>query len=173
MSAINFSRLEGMMRLSIVPRWTIVPMNRHQSVAEHSFRVAVIALEIAEAEELEEVAAIVKLALIHDAAECFTSDLPTPVKGMIKNLSSIEQKSCPWVLEEAVAQPVYNHQIVGMADALEAYAFLRTWGTGPRARSIEKQILERIMNKRAVFPTDSMRNTIDNILATITTGLVG
>lgn len=33
--------------LAYIPRWTIVPTLRHQSVAEHSWRVAVIAHELA------------------------------------------------------------------------------------------------------------------------------
>jgi 5'-deoxynucleotidase YfbR-like HD superfamily hydrolase len=80
-------------RLSVVKRWAIVPMLRSQSVAEHSYFVAMYALAIAEALDLSEAErlAVVVLALRHDVAEAMSGDLPGPLKRALgSQMSSIE-----------------------------------------------------------------------------------
>lgn len=81
--------------LSWVPRWSIIRTNRAQSVAEHSYYVAVYALSIAQlinwrgsstnASRLE----LVISALNHDIEECFTGDIPGPMKRLMA-------KGLPW-----------------------------------------------------------------------------
>lgn len=71
-------------RLSHVRRWPITRTIRQQSVAEHSFRVALWADRIAKkyfnitgAVELYQ---ITRFALLHDQLEAFTGDAPSSVK---------------------------------------------------------------------------------------------
>lgn len=68
--------------LAFVPRWVIARTIRTQSVAEHSFFVAVYTAQLCELLELskEETLNSVILALTHDWEECFTGDIPGPVK---------------------------------------------------------------------------------------------
>ena len=90
------------LRASDVTRWQIVKTYRSQSVAEHTFEVATIALWLLERTRLTETislshykAEILEWALCHDMAEVITGDFPSPVKhiGTIKEqLRDVEDK---------------------------------------------------------------------------------
>lgn len=61
-------------------------MNRRQSVAEHSYFVAAYAYDIAYMLRITEPDFNLRLmleALYHDAHECFTGDIPGPLKGKL------------------------------------------------------------------------------------------
>lgn len=67
--------------LSFVPRWVITRNIKTQSVAEHSFFVAVYAGQLAEYLGFEgDMADLYHAALWHDAEESFTGDVPGPAK---------------------------------------------------------------------------------------------
>lgn len=67
--------------LAHVPRWAILRVNRRQSVAEHSYYVAVYALEIARAIGWKgDLGRLAMVALTHDVDEVVTGDVPSPVK---------------------------------------------------------------------------------------------
>lgn len=68
--------------LSFVPRWPIARLLRRQSVAEHSYYVALYAYQICCLLGMGSVAAAAcaATALFHDLEESFTSDTPGPVK---------------------------------------------------------------------------------------------
>jgi len=70
--------------LSFVPRWTIVRRIKEQSVAEHSYYVALYAGQIADLVEWPgNRAALLDMALRHDLDEVFLSDIPGPSKRAI------------------------------------------------------------------------------------------
>lgn len=71
------------LRLSFVPRWVIVPMMRQQTVAEHSWRVAIIAGGMAALLHWpqEQTDRCVSVAMMHDIDECQTGDVPATAKG--------------------------------------------------------------------------------------------
>ena len=64
--------LTDLLALSIVPRWSIVPHVHHQSVAEHSHRVAAIYLELCAQLNLPVSVEGLTWALCHDGAESRT-----------------------------------------------------------------------------------------------------
>ncbi len=67
--------------LSHTWRWNFHPRVRQESVAEHSFWVAIIVNELVTAKELDAIRAdCLAYALYHDAEESVTGDLPNPVK---------------------------------------------------------------------------------------------
>lgn len=68
--------------LSFVPRWGIAPRLTQQSVAEHSFYVALYSSQICHLLGMGalETLTIVDWALRHDAEEAWTSDMPGPGK---------------------------------------------------------------------------------------------
>lgn len=71
------------LRASLIRRWAIIDMAREQSVAEHSFNVAMIARKIAETMGFSEEAVnkIMVRALDHDwPEEIYTGDVPSPCK---------------------------------------------------------------------------------------------
>lgn len=103
--------------ITYVPRWSIVPNGRTQSVAEHSWRVARLAIAIAgflrirgyRVDPLE----VAYKAVLHDVEEAVTGDMPRPTKPPeSKVYASIED----WV--------------VNLADKWEAYIYIDMWGKG-------------------------------------------
>lgn len=76
--------------LSSIPRWSVVPVLRRQYVAEHSYYVSLytaelLGLSIFDHWHDDRKFACLRYALIHDAEEARMSDIPGPVKRMIKD----------------------------------------------------------------------------------------
>jgi hypothetical protein len=129
------------LRLTFVPRWCIVPMHRHQSVAEHSFRVSIIAGAIATKLGFGPalVNGIMTAALLHDKEEAISGDIPNPYKrqgnvGLYVNVPLTTGSEC----------------IVQVADRYEALVWIRAWGSGPRVpgiiAGIEGELAESVSN---------------------------
>lgn len=109
-----------LLHLSYVKRWVVAPTHREQSVAEHSFRVAIISGELAKQtgwgdSELR-VCAVVMMSLVHDDDERLTGDIPGPVKsaeaGYLRDLDTMSPAEC----------------IVKVADSIETGTFWLQWG---------------------------------------------
>jgi len=96
------------MRASIIPRWAIIRMSRTQSVAEHSFNVAMITRAILSNFIMETMDdnEIIVAALDHDwKEEIYTGDIPSPAK--------VDHE-----------QPVgTGNKVIKLADMIEAYVF--------------------------------------------------
>ena len=108
--------LKDRLTLSYVPRWTIVPMMRQQSVADHSFRVAMITIELMAIAYGElgfvphlDFGAVLHAALLHDEREAITGDIPAPRKPV-----EVPHDVCGL--------------IVKAADIVETRTWLRMWG---------------------------------------------
>lgn len=80
--------------LALVPRWSIARVIRRQSVAEHTFYVAMYADQIAHmldwynarGHEVPQICGWLLIsALWHDVEESFTGDIPGPFKKMIRD----------------------------------------------------------------------------------------
>jgi hypothetical protein len=71
-------------RLSIVPRWSVVPVLRRQSVAEHSFHVTALAVWLVtlhgRGSEGKFVLEVMQYAMTHDITEAGEGDAPSPSK---------------------------------------------------------------------------------------------
>ncbi|MEE8608607.1 MAG: HD domain-containing protein [Nitrospiraceae bacterium] len=119
-------RLNDLLLLTYVPRWSIIPINRPESVAEHSFRVAVIAMEIAQRSNLETYPVIYR-ALIHDGPEAATGDIPSPMKRVLSDLRTAEGFACPWASARGPARDIFDH-IVKVADLIDLQIYLRRHG---------------------------------------------
>lgn len=81
--------------LASIPRWSVVPVLRRQYVAEHSYYVSLyvaelLALPIFDHWHEERKYATLRYALIHDVEEARMSDIPGPVKRMIKDPAKLE-----------------------------------------------------------------------------------
>lgn len=84
--------------LSFVPRWVITRNIHTQSVAEHSFYVAVYAGQLAEYLDFEgNMGDLYHAALWHDAEECFTGDIPGPAKRHMFDISLTPRQQQLWV----------------------------------------------------------------------------
>lgn len=109
------SDLKKCRRLSIIPRWSIVPTIHRQSVAEHSFQVIALSRWLAEkhrnAPRVSFVCKVLVAALYHDMDEALTGD---PPGGPLKKVE--------W--DEKVAAEGQVWAVVKLADMIEAHLFL-------------------------------------------------
>lgn len=138
-------RMKDLLRLDseTCTRYTIVKGVPRQSVASHSFRVAVIALELANLLNLcgaSHKAAILEWALVHDGPEAATGDIQHPVKEWFREyrdsvvcstapvVEEMEEDLCPWIKEYRDQSTIIN-DIVFVADRLEMADFLHPYIT--------------------------------------------
>lgn len=64
-------------RLKDTPRHCMTSKGRTESVAEHSWRVSLMAMLLAEEFPDADISKVVQMCLIHDLGECFIGDIPT------------------------------------------------------------------------------------------------
>ena len=76
-------------RLEALPRtgWIVCGVTAPESVAAHSYQVALVAMWLADHLVSEgtdvDVGRVLRIALLHDVGEAMTTDLPAPVKEMV------------------------------------------------------------------------------------------
>ena len=120
--------LDALLRLQDVRRWHIVRVaGREQSVAEHSFNVAVLGrryLQVIGRPDL--VGEYLGRALLHDWDEALFGDVPSPAKpGSTKP-------------EDRLGR------LLKMMDRLDAWLFIRQHGSGDYAKLAERQLAQQV-----------------------------
>ena len=146
---------------SFVPRWTTVRSHRTQSVADHSFYVAIYSEQIAghlswpgDRHEL------LLWALWHDMPETATGDIPGPMK---RRISEVAPDTLPTIDAETMgyrfpsapvdwddAHGVGGDQIVKLANKIDELAWLMTekqLGNG----SINQSVVENTIKSAAAI----------------------
>lgn len=130
------SSIIDLARLSYVPRWAIVPMERPQTVSDHCFRVALICVELVDGKGWSEgsVGLLVLQALIHDAEEIHTGDIPATAKyGRVQVAPS----------QPAPGVPPQYYFIVKVADVVEAVTWFKKYeSSGARRASILASLMQ-------------------------------
>lgn len=110
MSEVDVKYLRWLRRLSVVPRWSVVPTLRKQNVATHSYYVTCIALMLLghhnKGEDKEFCLSVLKLALTHDINEAAEGDAPSPSKKATMTRDQV-------------------YVVMKVADILEAYMFVQ------------------------------------------------
>lgn len=144
------TKLKDLLALSHTPRWTTHPVHRPQSVAEHSYRVAVIAMAIASPLQHGspwELLDLITWALEHDGPEAKTGDVPSPLKSALgrEMLYNFEKQICPWY-EKPPANSL-AHVVVGLADTIEALSWIKHYGHGFRDRFDDEQIEHQLQRR--------------------------
>ena len=142
--------LRDVYRANDVFRWQIVKTARRQSVAEHSFAVAMIGARICTLmgrSDLRDV--VVWRALCHDLPEVLTGDMATPLKELIGEeargrLAEFEHNIS--ILEGGYSRTSLVVSIVKAADLVEAAKFLYENNTNSHGRGVLSRIQERIEN---------------------------
>ncbi len=118
--------------LAHVPRWGVAPVVRRQSVAEHSYFVALYTSHICDVIYGTDYASTilklntVRCALEHDRAETYMSDIPGPVKRAVIGGAN----EAKYVKEEDAKRFGYDFRldgasrsIVKLADLMDEYAY--------------------------------------------------
>ncbi len=128
--------IQDIYRAHHVDRWQIVNVSRTQSLAEHSFNVAMIAREIAVRIGLtSHLADITEWALIHDLPEIATGDIASPLKVYMRNLGDggdgvekLESRISEEyrVTKRLVRESVVN-DIVKLADLIDGIRYLELY----------------------------------------------
>lgn len=129
--------LLDMLALSNIPRWAIVDMRKEQSVADHSFRVAIIALELRNRMDTgtqDVMGELVLYALMHDVEESRSGDIPPEYKALIVAPAPVDAATFDpgEVLDRKVGNKVGDtvRRLVKLADLIEALTFILRHGTG-------------------------------------------
>lgn len=125
------------LRMAQVKRYPICHTNKEQSVAEHSFGVMLIVVELCkDVRDRELVDCAVAYAMIHDKDEVYSGDIPSPFKRELR-------AKCPEVIEHldpGLHVPDSAKAIVKLADYLEAIHFLREYGGSRHAETVLEDI---------------------------------
>ena len=159
-----------MNRAQDVVRWHIVPNNKKQSVAEHSWAVAMIANQTARMLEQTlhvhlDKGSMLEYAILHDIEEVIVGDTPTPVKQFMKTITGFDAydemgKSLCRELREAKTDidPV-EMAIVKFADLLEADVYASKYVTDEKYRmgllvNLDKAIVAQVEKLAALLSSD-------------------
>lgn len=99
------------LRAYLVPRWGIISMSRKQSVAEHSYNVAIIVGWLCAVVRMDDADTLmaVQHALMHDADEVYTGDIPSPSKN------------------RSLAPNAGIKALIKLADHIDAYSFAKQY----------------------------------------------
>lgn len=161
--------LRQKLRTGHVKRWHIVETTKQQSVAEHSFNVALISEEICSLIGYEQwLSACVSYAIHHDIPEVGLGDLPTSLKRVfspeeLDKVDSIMKEMDP------LAYPRYEtvKLIVKLADLVDSIVFLAQHGVGTHAKLVRKKIIVEAKKLINEFP-ESDKNRLINFLYEVT-----
>ena len=172
------------LRACHVRRWHIVQTSREQTLAEHSFGVAVIAGSVAarirwpgllhDSNQLR----LLQWALSHDIIEVRTGDIPPPFKraleqvaggGVVERAEDAMDREMGGAYRKIKGTEV--EMIVKIADQIEAIYFLQDNGVGAHAREVldgMRGILGRMVDYYEVeYPSLDIRAGVRAVLREI------
>lgn len=172
------------LRLCHVKRWHIVQTHRTQTVAEHSYAVAVIAGSLAAATKWRGLLhdsgklKLLQWALAHDVMEARTGDMPTPFKRALEAVggAGIVEKAEDHIDREEggnyrAIEGTEVEAIVKLADQIEAIFFLQDNGYGQHALEVldglRKILAEMVEKYAAQYPELEVRAGVRKVCADI------
>ena len=166
--------------LADVERWNIIKTHRKQSVAEHSFLVAAIVMELGGRLGLseDEMAVAVYWSLIHDVPEGYTGDVDGKFKREHPDVSAVlkdaEEKAFDWWSKNMNAVRLIRpcaYWVVKVADKMEALSFIQTHGYGSRAKDVESELRSILFNDVVPQAAAAIGVSVDKLTAMVRTGL--
>jgi 5'-deoxynucleotidase YfbR-like HD superfamily hydrolase len=168
------------LRACHVRRWHIVQVAREQTLAEHSFAVAVIAGSLAAAMRWKGLMhndlqlKLLQWSLSHDIIEVRTGDVPTPFKrfleqaggeGVVEKAEDLVDSDYGGVHREMRSTDIGT--IVKLADQIEAIYFLQDNGLGAHALQVLdglRDILSKmVVDIEAGYPHLNVRGAVRQV----------
>ncbi len=150
--------LHMILDLQHVSRWHMTGVLKQDNVASHSFRVAVIAMAIAEDYQKTCDAPFGNLemgvcyyAIKHDMEEAWTGDIPSDVKHAVEShvgtkvVNVVSGKK--YVEEES--DNCYINNIIKIADTMDNYLYIKEFAMGDRSNSIVNELLYKYTTSMA------------------------
>jgi len=168
------------LRACHVRRWHIVQTKREQTLAEHSFAVAVISGSLAAAMHWggllhsERKLSLLQHSLSHDILEVRTGDMPTPFKRVLEQVAGKDVIDRAETLVDSdtagTARTLANTQtdaIVKLADQIEAIFFLQDNGVGSHAIQVldglRKILADMVTEYESKFPELNVRAAVRKV----------
>jgi 5'-deoxynucleotidase YfbR-like HD superfamily hydrolase len=157
---------QDVLRNTHVTRWHIVDFVKNQSVAEHSFNVALLAGFLAQKKGLPWQEVMIS-ALYHDLGEALTGDMPTVLKEAINYSDPVEHRMKYLGAPIKESNPEYK-EVIKLADLVDAVYFLKKYGIGIHAEQVMASIAVKIKDEDALALLDSLLSddptTLDKVL---------
>lgn len=133
MQVMDLERKRRLYRLSIVPRWTVIPTLRTQSVSEHCFNVSWLAVIVTQEwnrknpgnmiDEKNTLRAV-WAAIVHDEAEAISGDIAAPYRrGNTGNGMKFWEERQHYGAFDGGLWSTAIRKIIKIADKLEALTF--------------------------------------------------
>lgn len=168
------------LRACHVRRWHIVQVAREQTLAEHSFAVAVIAGSLAASMRWQgllkepDQLMLLNYALQHDIVEVKTGDMPTPFKRAIEKEGGAESldraenaMSEDYMMLKRRTRGTEVEAIVKLADQMEAIYFLQDNGLGAHALQVldglRKILAEMVNDIEKQYPSLEVRSGVRKV----------
>lgn len=158
--------------LADIRRWSIVRTTRSQSVAEHSFYVALMVPRLLRQYGFEDPQMLLdatEYALRHDMGEVLTGDIATPIKKRLPEgaftMMEMEFGFPPEEIDPIIAQAVK------VIDLFEAAAFLAEEVAIGNARVIDVQRVIKYKLEKACVAFEKMAGKTDGLYRTISVAL--
>jgi len=162
-------------RSSDVDRWQVVRTDQRQSLAEHSYLVAMFAAKycrnIGISYEIENEA--IRCALYHDLPEVLTGDIVAPVKELIDTKKLREWEERIEIMGDTQGFGPKARFIVKMADITEAIVWLDLHGVGDHAWAVRQKLYKRahqIVEDSGTIIATLFRDNIDPVIEQATKG---
>lgn len=138
-------KLHDILRAGTIKRWHIVNTAREQTLAEHQYNVAILTQEICRRLGYARNVSLrlLALALVHDAGECKTGDIPTPAKKLMRAACGQTLDDClnQFDVEETGYLPLPYKQVLKCADYLDSMLFLQENQVGRHAAAVMSDIM--------------------------------
>jgi len=118
---MNISRLEDIRASGDVIRYHAAPLSRIQNIAQHSYGVVMILLEL----KPDASPNLIRAALLHDFPELYTGDTPSISKWRYPELEEVLRKAEAEILAtiDYPTLPADERQLLKFADMLEGAMF--------------------------------------------------